>query len=71
MSTNKTHKHIARVLKERRLANGWTQKQFAEKAGVNTNGYAKVERNLQKASVDTLEKLAKALKLESKDILPF
>ena len=71
MSTNKTHKHIAKVLKEHRLASGLTQKELAEKAGVNQNGYAKMERGLQKASVDTIEKLAKALKLSAKDIFPF
>ena len=69
--TNKTHQHISKVLKEHRVENGWTQVQLAEKAGINQNAYAKIERQEQKASIDTLEKLAKALKLDSKDILPF
>lgn len=71
MSTNKTHKHIAAKLKEYRLKNGLTQEELAEKAGMNRNGYAKIERGEQKASVDTLEKLTKVLKIKSKDVLPF
>jgi len=71
MSDSKTHKHIAKMLKKHRLANGLTQKEVAKRAQMHSNSYAKIERNDRDATVETLEKVVKALGVKSSDVLPF
>jgi transcriptional regulator with XRE-family HTH domain len=62
---------IAKKLKAARLDNNFTQLELATKAGINVNYYAKVERGEAAPSIATLEKILKALKLKSSDILSF
>lgn len=69
--TNKSIRAIAARLKKTRLEKGLTQLEVAEKADLSTNYYARIERAEVSPSVDTLEKLVKALKIRSSDILPF
>lgn len=69
--TDKTSKQIAAKLKQVRLQKGLSQVGVAEKAGISTNYYARVERAEVKPSVEILEKIIKALKVKSSDILPF
>ncbi len=68
--TDKTNNQIAQTLKKIRLQKGLTQAELAEKAGINTNYYAKIERGELKSSIETLEKLVKALGIRWRDILP-
>ncbi len=69
--TDKTRLQIARRLKEVRIQKGLTQIDVAEKAGISTNYFARVERAEVAPSVETFEKITKALKIRSSDILPF
>ncbi len=69
--TDKTSQQIARRLKQVRHQKNLTQLQLAEKAGINSNYYSKIERGELKPSVETLEKIIKALGVKSSDILPF
>ena len=62
---------IAKKLKLVRLEKDLTQLELAEKAGLNVNYYAKVERGEAKPSVVTLHKILKALGVKSSDILSF
>lgn len=48
-----------------------TQRELAEKANVDSNTYAKIERGDQTPSLETLEKIIKALGVKSSDVLPF
>lgn len=48
-----------------------TQSEVAEKAGVNSNYYARIERGEVNPSMDMLEAILKVLKLKSSDVLPF
>ena len=68
---DKTSKHIAWKLKQLRLQKGLTQVELARKAGINDNYYAKIERSALKPSVETLEKIVKALGVKSSEIFPF
>jgi len=56
------------VLKEARLKLGLTQKELADKAGVHINTYARVERDEQEPSFDTVKRLSKILSLRLEDI---
>lgn len=57
------NKTTGTVLKEARLKLGFTQVELAEKAGVHINTYARIERDEQEPTFDTVKKLAKALGL--------
>jgi len=67
----KTQTQIATKLKKIRLEKSLRQIDVAAKAGINGNYYAKVERGEVKPSIETIERLCKALKINSSQILPF
>lgn len=62
---------IAIKLKKTRQDKGLTQQDVADKADLSTNYYARIERAEVSPSIETLEKLVKALKIKSSDILHF
>jgi len=53
-----------------RLARGLTQEELAEKAGLHPTYIGIIERGEQSATLDTVEKLAKALEVEVEDLFP-
>ena len=56
------------VLKAARLKLGVTQIELAEKAGIHINTYARIERDEQEPTFDTVKKLTKALGISLEDI---
>lgn len=56
------------ILKEARDKLHLTQQEVAEKSGIHTNTYAKIERDEQVPSFDTVKRLAKVLQLKLEDI---
>lgn len=56
------------VLKEARIKKSLTQIEVAEKAQIHPNTYAKIERDEQEPSFETVKKLAKVLDLKLDDI---
>ena len=62
---------IGKNIKRAREKSCLTQAEVAEKAGINTNYFAKIERGEVRASFDTLKEIFKALNVKSSDILPF
>lgn len=62
---------IGENLKKSRKKINLTQAEVADKAGINVNFYARLERGEVTASLNTLKVLLKILKVKSKDILPF
>jgi transcriptional regulator with XRE-family HTH domain len=71
MTTDSTTKKIGKKLKQLRVAKDLTQAELAEKADMNTNYYAKIERGEVKPAPEAYEKIAKALKVTAADIFPF
>lgn len=69
--TSQTIKAISVKLRTARQERGMTQEDVASKAKLSTNYYARIERAEVSPSVETLEKLVKALKIKSSEILPF
>ena len=65
------HKQIGKNLKKARLQLKLTQVEVAESVGVHPNYYARIERDLETPSLETLKKILKALKVKSSSILPF
>jgi len=66
-----TRQEIALKLKKYRLKKGMKQTDVAEKAGLNSNFYSKVERGEAIPSVITLKKILGALGVKSSEILSF
>lgn len=67
---NKINSEICRNIKEARLKKGWTQKEVAEKAGMDANSYAKIEQGRSRPFGVTLAKIIKALGVKPSDIIP-
>lgn len=66
-SQNKLGKNIKKVRKSTRL----TQEEVAIKVGVHVSYISRIERGVVNPSFEVIEKIAKALKVKSSDILPF
>jgi transcriptional regulator with XRE-family HTH domain len=70
-AADKTLDFISNKLRESRLNKHLTQSEVAKMADTDTNYYAKIERGEAMPSLKTLEKIIRALKVKSSDILPF
>jgi transcriptional regulator with XRE-family HTH domain len=55
---------VARNVRRLRLERGHTQEELSELAGINRNYTGMIERGERSPTVDMLEKLAKALKID-------
>jgi DNA-binding XRE family transcriptional regulator len=64
-------KSPSQIFKEARIQAGLTQQELGKKAGVHWNTIAKIERDEQEPSFETIKKLAKALNVKSSDLFPF
>ena len=62
---------IGKKLKDARKRLGLKQTDVAEKADISVNYYARIERNEENPTLETLERVLKALKLKSSDVLSF
>jgi len=62
---------IGKKLKEFRLKIGLKQSDVAKKADISVNYYARIERDEENPTIETLERITKVLKVKSSDILPF
>lgn len=50
---------------------GFTQQEVADRAKMHVNYYARIERGEENPSYEALEKIIKALKIKSSEVLPF
>ena len=69
--SDSTRQQVAKNIRHFRKNKGLTQQDVAEKSGISSNYYARIERADVKPSVETLEKIVKALGIKSSDVLPF
>jgi ribosome-binding protein aMBF1 (putative translation factor) len=64
----KVFKGLGKKLRDARERAGLTQLELAEKAGINANYYAVVERGEKNISYEKLERILKVLNIKSLDI---
>lgn len=62
---------IGKKLKEARLKLGLRQADVAKKANVSVNYYARIERDEENPTIETLKGILKVLKVKSSEILSF
>ncbi len=55
---------VAKNIRVLRLSRGYTQEELSELAGINRNYTGMIEREERSPTVDTLEKVAKALAVD-------
>lgn len=60
---------VAKNVRRLRLERGYTQEELSELAGINRNYTGMIERGERSPTVDMLEKLAKALKIDPVTLL--
>lgn len=60
---------VARNVRRLRLERGYTQEELSELAGINRNYTGMIERGERSPTVDMLEKLARALKIDPVTLL--
>lgn len=62
---------IGKKLKEARKELGLRQVDVADKADISVNYYARIERDEENPTLETIKRILKVLKVKSSDILPF
>lgn len=60
----KLHKEIGQRLKAARISHGYTQEQIAEKLGINTAYYGKVERGISGLTILNIRKVSEILGID-------
>jgi transcriptional regulator with XRE-family HTH domain len=55
---------VAKNIRVLRLARGYTQEELSELAGINRNYTGMIEREERSPTIDTLEKIAKAVTID-------
>lgn len=61
---NEKRKTMGECIREMRTAQGWTQEQLAEIAGITTSNLGRIEAGKYNVSLDILNKIAVALSAE-------
>lgn len=59
-----------KIRKERKIR-GWVQEEFANEIGMSPCSYGKIERGESNMSVNTLERIAKGLKMKPSELFDF
>lgn len=67
----KTEEWLGRRIRELRKARGLTQEQLGERTGINYKYLGAVERGQENPTVKVLEKIAKVLRVELRELFVF
>lgn len=69
MSTNNILKRFAQNVKTLRLEKGWSQEELAHRADLHRTYIGSIERYERNVSLLNVERIAKALKVNARDLL--
>jgi transcriptional regulator with XRE-family HTH domain len=69
MSTNNILKTFAQNVRTLRLQKGWSQEELARRADLHRTYIGAIERHERNVSLLNVERIAKALKVDAKDLL--
>lgn len=62
---------MGKLIRQAREKRDWTQEELADRAGLHFTYIGQVERGTRNLTVESLQKIAKALKVRGGDLLPF
>jgi transcriptional regulator with XRE-family HTH domain len=71
MNADRSRQIVADKLKDVRREKRLTQDEVAQKGGISTNYYARVERGEVTPTLERFEKILHGLQVKSSDVLPF
>jgi len=60
---------LAERVKTLRRAKGWSQEELAHRAGLHRTFISQVERNVKNTTIESTEKIARALEVKLGDLL--
>ena len=60
---------LARNLRKLRLSHGWSQEDFADRAGIHRTYVSDLERGARNPTISVVDKLAKALEVSCGELL--
>ena len=60
---------LARNLRKLRLARGWSQEDFADRAGIHRTYVSDLERGARNPTISVVDKLAKGLEVSCGELL--
>ena len=63
------HQRLGPIVREARIARGWSQERLAETAGLDRSYVGEIERGRVSPTLLTLEKLATALPLSASELI--
>lgn len=63
-------KRVGLRIRDLRLKAGWSQEELGYRAKLHRNAVSLIERADRSPSLETLEKLAKALQVEPRELIP-
>ena len=69
MSTNNILKTFAQNVRTLRLQKGWSQEELASRADLHRTYIGAIERHERNVSLLNVERIAKAFKVDAKDLL--
>jgi len=69
MSTNNILKRFGQRVKSLRLEKGWSQEELARRADLHRTYIGSIERHERNVSLLNVQRIAKALKVNIKDLL--
>lgn len=67
----KAYQKLGNKIQKLRKLTGLTQEQFAERINISRTHMGHIEQGRKKASLELLQKIAKALGVKVKDLIPF
>ncbi len=62
-------KRLGSNIKRLRQAKGWSQEDYADRAGIHRTYVSDIERAARNPTISVVEKLARALKVTASDLL--
>ena len=62
---------LGKKVRETRIKEGYSQEEFASLCGLHRTYISDIERGERNVSVENIEKIAKALKIETNELLKF
>ena len=71
MARTNAQQKIGKLVKQYRLEAGYTQERLGEITGLDRTYISGIERGVRNPSIKTLDKLAKALKIKTSDLIQF
>lgn len=67
----KANEKLGKIIQKYRKSRGYTQEELAEVINISWTHMGHIEQGRKTASLELLQKIAKALKIKVKDLIPF